>query len=66
MDKFEYEIDHELAVEKVKNGPFQAAFFLNSTKIHDVKEVALAGQRMPPKATYFYPKLLTGMVIYKF
>ncbi|MEE8328739.1 MAG: DUF1015 domain-containing protein [Thermodesulfovibrionia bacterium] len=66
VDKFEYEIDPELAVEKVKNGPFQAAFFLNSTKIHDVKKVALAGQRMPPKATYFYPKLLTGMVIYKF
>lgn len=66
VDKFEYEIDPELAVEKVKNGPFQAVFFLNSTKIHDIKKVALAGQRMPPKATYFYPKLLTGMVIYKF
>lgn len=66
VDKFEYEMDPESAVEKVNNGPFQAAFFLNPTKVEDVKEVALAGQRMPPKSTYFYPKLLSGMVIYKF
>ncbi len=66
VDKFEYEMDPELATEKVNNGPFKAAFFLSPTKVQDVKEVALAGQRMPPKSTYFYPKLLTGMVIYKF
>jgi uncharacterized protein (DUF1015 family) len=66
VDKFEYEMNPELAVEKVNNGPFKAAFFLNPTKVQDVKEVALANQRMPPKSTYFYPKLLTGMVIYKF
>lgn len=66
VDKFEYEMDPDLVVEKVKNSRHQTAFFLPPTKIHDVKEVALAGQRMPPKSTYFYPKLLTGMVIYKF
>lgn len=66
VDKFEYEMDPCLVIEKVKKGLFQAAFFLNPTRIHDVKEVAIAGQRMPPKSTYFYPKLLTGMVIYKF
>jgi len=66
VDAFEYEMNPDLAAEKVNNGSFQAAFFLNPTKIQDVKEVALAGQRMPPKSTYFYPKLLTGMVIYKF
>jgi uncharacterized protein (DUF1015 family) len=66
VDAFEYEMDSELAVEKVNNGPFKAAFFLNPMKVQDVKEVALAWQRMPPKSTYFYPKLLTGMVIYKF
>ena len=66
VDKFEYEMNPDLVVEKVKNSRHQAAFFLPPTKIRDVKEVALAGQRMPPKSTYFYPKLLTGMVIYKF
>jgi len=66
VEEFEYEMNPELAVKKVKEGPYQAVFFLNPTRVEDVKEVALAGQRMPPKSTYFYPKLLTGMVIYKF
>lgn len=66
IEHYEYEMDANIAVERAKKGSFEAVFFLNSTKIHDVKEVALAGERMPPKSTYFYPKLLTGMVIYKF
>ena len=63
---YEYEMDPAIAVNRAKKGPFEAVFFLNSTKINDLKEVALAGHRMPPKSTYFYPKLLTGMVMYKF
>ena len=66
VEHYEYEMDPEIAVERAKKGSFEAVFFLNPTRIHDVEEVALAGQRMPPKSTYFYPKLLTGMVIYKF
>jgi uncharacterized protein (DUF1015 family) len=66
IDHYEYEMDPGVAVERAKKGSFEAVFFLNHTRIHDVKEVALAGHRMPPKSTYFYPKLLTGMAIYKF
>ncbi|MBI5409156.1 MAG: DUF1015 domain-containing protein [Nitrospirae bacterium] len=66
IEHYEYEMDPDVAVERARKGSFEAVFFLNPTGIHDVKEVALAGQRMPPKSTYFYPKLLTGMVIYKF
>ncbi|MEW6602398.1 MAG: DUF1015 domain-containing protein, partial [Nitrospirota bacterium] len=66
IDHYEYEMDPETAVNRAKHGSFEAVFFLNPTDIHDLKKVALAGQRMPPKSTYFYPKLLTGMVIYKF
>ncbi|MBI4698140.1 MAG: DUF1015 domain-containing protein [Nitrospirae bacterium] len=66
IEHYEYEMDPDIAVERAKKGSFEAVFFLNPTRIKDVKEVALAGQRMPPKSTYFYPKLLTGMVIYKF
>lgn len=66
IEHYEYEMDANIAVERAKRGSFEAVFFLNPTRIHDVKEVALAGERMPPKSTYFYPKLLTGMVIYKF
>ena len=37
---------------------------MNPTKVREVKDVASAGERMPQKATYFYPKLLTGLVIH--
>jgi uncharacterized protein (DUF1015 family) len=66
IHEFNYEMDSDIVIQKVINGSFHIAFFLNPTKIDDVKKVALAGQRMPPKSTYFYPKLLTGMVLYKF
>ena len=66
VDHYDYEMDPAIAVEKAMKGSFEAVFFLNPTLISELKEVALAGHRMPPKSTYFYPKLLTGMVIYKF
>jgi uncharacterized protein (DUF1015 family) len=66
VEHYEYEMDPDIAVERAKKGSFEAVFFLNNTELQDVKEVALAGHRMPPKSTYFYPKLLTGMVIYSF
>ncbi len=66
VDTVNYEMNPELAVEKVRHGKYHAVFFLNPTKIEKIKEVALSGERMPPKSTYFYPKLLTGMVLYKF
>ena len=61
-----YEMDVNRALDKVKSGEFSAAFFLNPTKVEDVEKSALSSVRMPPKSTYFYPKLLTGLVINKF
>ncbi len=63
---YEYEMAPDVAVARANKGSFEAVFFLNNTEIADVRDVALAGHRMPPKSTYFYPKLLTGMVIYEF
>ncbi|UCF87144.1 MAG: DUF1015 domain-containing protein [Nitrospiraceae bacterium] len=63
---FEYEMDPVRAVERAKKDSFEAVFFLNSTEIQEVRDVALGGERMPPKSTYFFPKLLTGMVMYTF
>lgn len=60
-----YEMDVGRAVEKVKSGEFDAAIFLNPTRVEDVEKAALSLMRMPPKSTYFYPKLLTGLVINK-
>lgn len=54
--------DHE-AIDWVANGTGTGAFLLNATKVSEVQAVATAGERMPHKSTYFYPKPLTGLVI---
>jgi uncharacterized protein (DUF1015 family) len=43
--------------------PLKAAFFLNPVKIQQIINIALSGNKMPPKSTYFYPKVLSGLVI---
>ena len=43
-------------------GAYQAAFLLRPTPVEQVREVAAQGETMPPKSTYFFPKLLTGIV----
>ena len=53
------------AVEGVKNGKFQCAFILNPTRVTEIRDVAAAGEKMPQKSTYFYPKLITGLVMNK-
>ena len=53
-------IDEALA--KLDAGDYQAAFLLRPTPVDQVREVAAAGETMPPKSTYFFPKLLTGLV----
>ena len=58
-----YTIHAADAREKVLSGEAQAAFLLRSTRSEQVSDVADAGDKMPQKSTYFYPKLATGMVI---
>ena len=53
----------EEAVESVNRGEFQCAFLLHPTKVSQIRGVSLAGEKMPQKSTYFYPKLITGLVI---
>ena len=52
----------ELAREKVDAGAADAAFLMNASPVERVRDVAAAGENMPPKSTYFFPKVLTGMV----
>jgi len=61
-----YEMDAAVAKEKVDSGSYDAVFFLNPTKVTDVEKAALSSVRMPPKSTYFYPKVMTGFVINDF
>ena len=51
------------AVEAVKTGAAQTAFLLGRPTVEEIKAVSLAGDVMPPKSTFFYPKLLSGLVL---
>jgi uncharacterized protein (DUF1015 family) len=60
-----YTPDTKQAVSRVtaKDGPYAMGFILRPTLIQQV--VDMKGEKMPQKSTYFYPKLLTGLVIRK-
>lgn len=51
------------AIDGVNNGTFQCAFILNPTRVEEIRDVAGAGEKMPQKSTYFYPKIITGLVM---
>jgi uncharacterized protein (DUF1015 family) len=55
--------DAKKAAAKVDAGEYEAAFLLNPTTIDEVYETAKAGERMPQKSTYFYPKPLSGILM---
>jgi uncharacterized protein (DUF1015 family) len=59
----DYIRDASEAIGLVTAGSAQLAFLMNATKIQQVRAVAKAGHTMPQKSTYFYPKLLSGLVI---
>ena len=50
------------ARELVLSREFDCAFFLRSSPVRQVQEIAAAGVNMPPKSTYFYPKVPTGLM----
>lgn len=52
------------AFERLAAGEFQVGFFMNPTGLDQIRQVALGGERMPQKATFFYPKLPTGLVFH--
>jgi len=53
------------AVEAARRGDAQVAFLLRPTAIEDVARISFSGGVMPQKSTDFYPKLLSGLTIYK-
>jgi uncharacterized protein (DUF1015 family) len=50
------------ALSLLDEGAYQAAFLLRPTPVEQVRGVAAHGETMPPKSTYFFPKVLTGVV----
>ena len=59
-----YTSDEDEALRLVAERQCQAAFLLRSTTFEQIKRVCEGGETMPQKSTYFYPKLLTGLVFY--
>ena len=57
-----YSKDFADARAAVESGRAEAAFFMRATPVEQVREVAATGESMPPKSTYFYPKVPTGLL----
>jgi uncharacterized protein (DUF1015 family) len=62
LNGLDYARDTAQARERVERGEADAAFFMRGAPVAQVRAVAAAGESMPPKSTYFFPKVLTGMV----
>jgi len=58
--------DEEELIRKADGDNSTIVFFLNPVKVEQIMAVALKNEKMPPKSTYFYPKLASGLVISKF
>jgi uncharacterized protein (DUF1015 family) len=57
-----YARDFAQALELVEDRTYDAAFFMAPTPVQRIQEVAAAGESMPPKSTYFFPKVPTGLL----
>ncbi len=58
-----YTRDMQQALQTVQSSGAQVAILLNATQVRQMRDVAQANDRMPQKSTYFYPKLITGLVM---
>ena len=61
---FNHDIDELVA--QVDRDVSCVAFFLNPAKVSQMMDIALGGNKMPPKTTFFYPKVASGLLIHKF
>jgi len=64
-DHVKYTRVDEEAIRFVDEGKYDISFLMNATKIEELKAIADAGEHMPQKSTYFLPKMLSGLVMYK-
>lgn len=62
LHRFGYARTAQQARELVESGAYDLAFVLRPTPVEQVVEVAESGESMPPKSTYFFPKLPTGLL----
>lgn len=62
-DSIQYTRDEEQTLTAVASGQAHAALFLNPPRVDQVQAVAMSGERMPQKSTFFFPKVLSGLII---
>lgn len=66
LDQIHYQVCLTDALRAVDEKKFDVLFILNPTRVEQIRSIALSGEVMPQKSTYFYPKLLSGFLIHKF
>lgn len=64
-EQLSYNNEAEEVIRQADASDKAIAFFLNPAKVEQVMSIALSGNKMPPKTTYFYPKVLSGLVVNK-
>lgn len=57
--------DDDKAIDLVNSNKYQLAFFVNPTKVDQIREISDQGAVLPQKSTYFYPKPLSGLVMFR-
>jgi uncharacterized protein (DUF1015 family) len=62
LERLGYARDFDEALARLHDGSADAGFFMGATPVAHIQEVAAAGENMPPKSTYFFPKVPTGLV----
>lgn len=62
LDGLGYARDAAQALEMVDSAAYDAAFFMAPTPVNRVQLIAASGESMPPKSTYFFPKVPTGLI----
>lgn len=63
LESISYTRDPREALDFVKESG-RASFLMNPPSVGDMKRIALAGEKMPQKSTYYYPKILSGLVMW--
>lgn len=63
LESVSYTRDADEAVRSVTQGQ-GAAFLMNPPSVDDMRRIALGGEKMPQKSTYYYPKILSGLVLW--
>ncbi len=63
QDNLAYSRSEQWVIEQIDNKQYQLGFLINATGVDEIVAVARARDKMPQKSTYFYPKLITGLII---